>query len=75
MKIYLRTSNKNKVKENKRIFSTGYDGVPRSARCWKSFEIDECGTSFKQNALIKVRAVYEALKSKKFAERIFRAKR
>ena len=35
------------------------------------FEIDECGTSFKQNALIKARAVYEALKSKNLQSEFF----
>ena len=35
------------------------------------FEIDECGASFKQNALIKVRAVHEALKSKNLQSEFF----
>ena len=55
MKILLATSNKNKVKEIKEFF-TGYD---------------ECGESFKQNALIKVRAVHEALKSKNLQSEFF----
>lgn len=62
MKILLATSNKNKVKEIKEFF-TEY-GVCALGEVLQPFEIDECGTSFKQNALIKVRAVYEALKSK-----------
>lgn len=69
MKILLATSNKNKVKEIKEFF-TGYD-VCALGEVLQPFEIDECGTSFKQNALIKVRAVYEALKSKNLQSEFF----
>ena len=69
MKILLATSNKNKVKEIKEFF-TGYD-VYALGEVLDPFEIDECGTSFKQNALIKVRAVHEALKSKNLQSEFF----
>ena len=69
MKILLATSNKNKVKEIKEFF-TGYD-VCALGEVLDPFEIDECGTSFKQNALIKVRAVHEALKSKNLQSEFF----
>ena len=69
MKILLATSNKNKVKEIKEFF-TGYD-VCALGEVLQPFEIDERGTSFKQNALIKVRAVYEALKSKNLQSEFF----
>ena len=69
MKILLATSNKNKVKEIKEFF-TGYD-VCALSEVLDPFEIDECGTSFKQNALIKVRAVHEALKSKNLQSEFF----
>ena len=69
MKILLATSNKNKVKEIKEFF-TEYD-VCALGEALQPFEIDECGTSFKQNALIKVRAVYEALKSKNLQSEFF----
>ena len=69
MKILLATSNKNKVKEIKEFF-TEYD-VCALGEVLDPFEIDECGTSFKQNALIKVRAVYEALKSKNLQSEFF----
>jgi len=69
MKILLATSNKNKVKEIKEFF-TEYD-VCALGEVLEPFEIDECGTSFKQNALIKVRAVYEALKSKNWQSEFF----
>ena len=69
MKILLATSNKNKVKEIKEFF-TGYD-VCALGEVLDPFEIDECGTSFKQNALIKVRAVHEALKSKNLQSGFF----
>ena len=69
MKILLATSNKNKVKEIKEFF-TEYD-VCALDEVLDPFEIDECGTSFKQNALIKVRAVHEALKSKNLQSEFF----
>ncbi len=69
MKILLATSNKNKVKEIKEFF-TEYD-VCALGEVLDPFEIDECGASFKQNALIKVRAVHEALKSKNLQSEFF----
>ena len=69
MKILLATSNKNKVKEIKEFFAK-YD-VCALSEVLDPFEIDECGTSFKQNALIKVRAVHEALKSKNLQSEFF----
>ena len=69
MKILLATSNKNKVKEIKEFF-TEYD-VCALREVLDPFEINEYGTSFKQNALIKVRAVYEALKSKNLQSEFF----
>ena len=69
MKILLATSNKNKVKEIKEFF-TEYD-VCALREVLDPFEIDECGTSFKQNALIKVRSVREALKSKNLQSEFF----
>ena len=69
MKILLATSNKNKVKEIKEFF-TEYD-VRALREVLDPFEINEYGTSFKQNALIKVRAVYEALKSKNLQSEFF----
>ena len=69
MKILLATSNKNKVKEIKEFF-TEYD-VYALGEVLDPFEIDECGTSFKQNALIKARAVHEALKSKNLQSEFF----
>lgn len=69
MKILLATSNKNKVKEIKEFF-TEYD-VCALGEVLEPFDINECGTSFKQNALIKVRAVYEALKSKNLQSEFF----
>ena len=69
MKILLATSNADKVKEIKEFF-TGYD-VCALGEVLDPFEIDECGTSFKQNALIKARAVYKALKSKNLQSEFF----
>ena len=69
MKILLATSNKNKVKEIKEFF-TEYD-VCALREVLDPFEINEYGTSFKQNALIKVCAVHEALKSKNLQNEFF----
>ncbi|TEY04040.1 RdgB/HAM1 family non-canonical purine NTP pyrophosphatase [Campylobacter sp. US33a] len=59
MKILLATSNKHKVLEIKELLKEfevyAFDEI------LKPFEIEEYGTSFKQNALIKARAVFDAL--------------
>lgn len=59
MKIVLATSNNDKVKEIKE-FLKGYE-IYALSEILTPFEIIENGTSFKQNALIKSRAVYEKL--------------
>ena len=69
MKILLATSNADKVKEIKKFFAE-YE-IYALGEVLDPFEIDECGTSFKQNALIKVRAVHEALKGKNLHSEFF----
>ena len=69
MKILLATSNADKVSEIKEFFKN--HEIYALAEGLRPFEIDECGTSFKQNALIKVRAVFEALKSKNLQSEFF----
>ena len=69
MKILLATSNADKVKEIKEFFAE-YE-IYALSEVLDPFEIDECGASFKQNALIKVRAVHEALKSKNLQSEFF----
>ncbi|MDD2356898.1 MAG: RdgB/HAM1 family non-canonical purine NTP pyrophosphatase [Thiovulaceae bacterium] len=59
MKLVLATSNKGKVKEIKYIYDD-MDVVAYSDLI-EPFEIEENGFTFKENALIKARAVYEAL--------------
>ena len=59
MKIVLATSNKGKVKEIK-DFLKGYEIYPLSEIC-EPFDIIEDGASFKENALIKARAVYSKI--------------
>ncbi|RAZ49750.1 non-canonical purine NTP pyrophosphatase [Campylobacter hyointestinalis] len=59
MKIVLATNNKDKVKEIK-AFYKDYEIYALSEIC-KPFEIEENGKSFKENALIKARAVYAKL--------------
>ncbi|WP_169975602.1 MULTISPECIES: non-canonical purine NTP pyrophosphatase [unclassified Campylobacter] len=59
MKILLATSNKGKVKEIK-SFLKEYEIYALSEIC-EPFEIIEDGDSFKENALIKARAVYNKI--------------
>ncbi len=59
MKLVLATSNKGKVKEIKAMYSD-FDVVAYSELI-EPFNIVEDGADFKSNALIKARAVYEAL--------------
>jgi len=59
LKLVLATGNKGKVKEIKALCED-YEVVPYSELI-EPFEIVEDGDSFKENALIKARAVYKAL--------------
>ena len=59
MKLVLATSNKGKVREIKALCSE-YEVIPYSELI-EEFEIIEDGDSFKDNALIKARAVFDAL--------------
>ena len=59
MKLVLATSNKGKVKEIKTIYED-MDVVAYSDLI-EPFEIEETGSTFKENALIKARAVFTAL--------------
>ncbi|MDO8453740.1 MAG: RdgB/HAM1 family non-canonical purine NTP pyrophosphatase [Sulfurimonas sp.] len=59
MKLVLATSNKGKVKEIKALCKD-YEVVPYS-ELMDEFEIIEDGHTFKENALIKARAVFNAL--------------
>ncbi len=62
MKLVLATSNKGKVREIKKLYDK-YDVIPYSELI-KEFEIVEDGDTFKENALIKARAVFKALNDK-----------
>jgi len=62
MKIILATSNKGKVKEIQKSFEK-FEIVPFS-EVLKPFDIEENADSFKENAIIKAKAVYEALGDK-----------
>lgn len=63
MKIVLATGNKDKVKEIKEFYKN-FEIYALNEIC-RPFEIIENGKSFKQNALIKARAVFEKLKELK----------
>lgn len=62
MKIVLASSNNGKLKELK-AWMSDFD-VKSYSEVMESFEIIEDGLSFKENALIKARAVYEKLEDK-----------
>lgn len=62
MKLVLATSNKGKVREIKALCSE-YEVIPYSELI-EEFEIVENGDTFKENALIKAKAVFEALDDK-----------
>jgi len=62
LKIILATSNQGKVKEFQSWISE-YEVIAYSD-IMEPFEIEETGTTFKENALIKARAVYEKLDDK-----------
>jgi len=62
LRIVLATSNQGKVKEFQSWIKE-YEVVAYSD-IMEPFEIDETGTTFKENALIKARAVYAKLKDK-----------
>jgi XTP/dITP diphosphohydrolase len=62
MKIVLATSNKGKVKEIQEMCDN-HEVIPYSELI-EPFEIVEDGDSFKENALIKARAVFKALDDK-----------
>ncbi len=62
MKLVLATSNKGKVKEIKALCED-FEVIPYS-ELMEEFEIVEDGDSFKENALIKARAVFKALNDK-----------
>ena len=59
MKLVLATSNKGKVREIKALCKD-YEVIPYS-ELMEEFEIVEDGDTFKENALIKARAVFKAL--------------
>lgn len=62
MKLILATSNKGKVREIKALCED-FEVIPYSELI-EEFEIVEDGDDFKENALIKARAVYKALNKK-----------
>jgi len=61
MRLILATSNKGKVREIKALCKE-FEVIPYS-QLIEEFEIVEDGNSFKENALIKARAVFKALNS------------
>ena len=62
MQIVLATTNKGKVEEIQKVWELG-EIIPYTDLI-DPFEIEENGKTFKQNALIKARAIFEALDGK-----------
>ena len=62
MKIVLASNNKHKIEEISSIMK-GYEILPMSEVGYND-DIEENGTTFYENALIKAKAVYEFLKNK-----------
>jgi XTP/dITP diphosphohydrolase len=58
MQIVLASSNRGKIKEIKKYFG---DDVVAFSDLIEPFEIEENGKSFKENAIIKAKAIYEKL--------------
>jgi len=59
MKIIVASSNKGKIKEIKNFFNN-IEVIPYTELI-ESFEIEENGQTFKENAIIKAKAIYEKL--------------
>ena len=62
MKVILASNNKNKILEFKQILSPlGYDVVSQS-EAGVNIEVEENGTTFEENSMIKAKAVYDVAK-------------
>ena len=58
MKIILASNNKNKIAELKQILSPlGYEVISQS-EAGVNIEVEETGTTFEENSMIKAKAVY-----------------
>lgn len=62
MKIILASNNKHKLEEIRKITAPlGYEVISQSeAGC--NFDVEETGTTFEENAVLKAKAVYEKMK-------------
>ena len=68
MKIVLASNNKNKIREMKEILSPlGYEVISQ-ADAGANIEVEENGTTFEENALLKARAVYDICKQAVIAD-------
>ncbi len=68
MKIVLASNNKHKLEEYRKILSPlGFDVISQS-EAGVDIEVDETGTTFEENALLKARAVHEACALPVFAD-------
>lgn len=66
MKIILASANKGKIKELQNLLQD--DEVIPYSDITGAFDIEETGTTFQQNAIIKVQAVVDALKEKNYQD-------
>ena len=62
MKVILASNNKHKLEEIRKITAPlGYEVISQSeAGC--NFDVEETGTTFEENAVLKAKAVYEKMK-------------
>ncbi len=73
MRLILATSNADKIREIKEIYVPLMQDFALKILAWSEllepFEIEENGTSFQENALLKSRAVFNALKAQGILEK------
>lgn len=73
MRLILATSNADKIREIKEIYADLMQDFALKILAWSEllepFEIEENGTSFQENALLKSRAVFNALKAQGILEK------
>lgn len=62
--IVISTSNQDKLKELKAIISSDYQVLSKAGLGFGDLEIEETGTSLRENALLKVRGLAQAMKEK-----------
>lgn len=68
MKIYLSTSNKDKVKEINSKLGDRYELITKDQAGYKSLDVEETGTSLDENAFLKSKSLYDLVKEAVFSD-------